>query len=59
MTVAIIVTGIALPMGPLAHYFKLQALPLGYFPWLLTILLAYMTMTQLMKGIVVKRYGWQ
>lgn len=25
---------IALPMGPLAHYFKLQALPPGYFPWL-------------------------
>lgn len=32
MTVAIIVIGIALPMGPLAHHFKLQALPQGYFP---------------------------
>ncbi len=59
MTVAIIVVGIALPMGPLAAYFKLQALPLSYFPWLVAILLAYMVMTQAMKGFYAKRYGWQ
>ena len=27
----IMAVGIFLPMGPLAHYFKLQALPLAYF----------------------------
>ncbi len=26
--------GIFLPIGPLAGYFKLQALPLAYFAWL-------------------------
>jgi Mg2+-importing ATPase len=34
MGAAIAAVGIWLPMGPLAHYFKLQALPLAYFPWL-------------------------
>ena len=27
MTLAIVTVGLFLPMGPLAHYFKLQALP--------------------------------
>ena len=34
MTLAIMAVGIFLPMGPLADYFKLQALPLAYFAWL-------------------------
>ncbi len=34
MGAAIAAVGIWLPMGPVAHYFKLEALPLGYFPWL-------------------------
>ncbi|TJZ77575.1 magnesium-translocating P-type ATPase [Chitiniphilus eburneus] len=51
--------GIFLPMGPLAHYFKLQALPWSYFPWLAAILLAYMALTQGMKGFYARRYGWQ
>ena len=46
-------------MGPLAHYFKLQALPLSYFPCLLVILLGYMGLTQAMKGWYARRYGWQ
>ena len=39
-TGVIMAVGIFLPMGPLAHYFKLQALPLSYFPILAAILLA-------------------
>ena len=46
-------------MSPLAHYFKLQALPLTYFPWLLLILVAYAVLTQAMKGWYARRYGWQ
>ncbi|MCW5322476.1 magnesium-translocating P-type ATPase [Verminephrobacter aporrectodeae subsp. tuberculatae] len=59
MTAVIMTIGIFLPMGPLAHYFKLQALPPLYFAFLPLILLAYMGLTQAMKGIYFRRYGWQ
>ncbi|MBF7684739.1 magnesium-translocating P-type ATPase [Acinetobacter sp. B10A] len=59
MTVIAVSIGIFLPMGPLANYFQLQALPVTYFIYLPVILLAYMGLTQLMKVIYVKRYGWQ
>lgn len=53
------VIGIFLPMGLLAHYFKLQALPPLYFVFLHLILLTYMGLTQAMKGLYFRRYGWQ
>ncbi len=59
MTGIIMAVGIFLPMGPLAHYFKLQALPGLYFVFLPMILLAYMGLTQAMKGLYARRYGWQ
>jgi Mg2+-importing ATPase len=59
MTVIIMAIGIFLPMGPLAPYFKLQALPPLYFVFLPLILLAYMGLTQAMKGFYTRRYGWQ
>ncbi len=59
MTVAIMAVGIFLPMGPLADYFKLQALPLAFFPFLLAIVLGYMVLTQIMKGFYARRFGWQ
>ncbi|MBJ3814140.1 magnesium-translocating P-type ATPase [Shimwellia pseudoproteus] len=59
MTLVVIVAGISLPFSPLAEYLQLQALPLGYFPWLIAILVGYMALTQLMKGIYSRRYGWQ
>lgn len=59
MSGIIIAVGIFLPMGPFAHYFKLQALPPLYFMFLPVVLLAYMGLTQLMKGIYCRRYGWQ
>jgi P-type Mg2+ transporter len=59
MTSATMLTGIAIVMGPLADYFKLQALPAEYFLWLAAILLGYMGLTQLMKGLYTRRYGWQ
>ena len=58
MTAVIMVIGIALPMTQASHYFKLQALPWLFFPWLVSILLGYMVLTQLMKGFFVRRYGW-
>ncbi len=59
MTVIIMAVGIFLPMGPLAHYFKLQALPPLYFMLLPLILLGYVGLTQLMKGWYIRRFGWQ
>jgi len=59
MTALVMIIGIFIPMGPLAHYFKLQALPPLYFVCLPIILLAYIVLTQVMKGIYNRRYGWQ
>ncbi|MCF5724594.1 magnesium-translocating P-type ATPase [Pseudomonas syringae] len=59
MTGVIMAVGIFLPMGPLAHYFKLQALPSLYFVFLPVILLAYMALTQAVKGFYIRKFGWQ
>lgn len=59
MTLAIMGIGLWLPMGPLGAYFQLQALPAAYFGWLIAILLAYATLTTLMKRVYIRRYGWQ
>jgi Mg2+-importing ATPase len=37
----------------------MEALPLAYFPWLVGILLAYMVLTQSVKGFYARRFGWQ
>jgi Mg2+-importing ATPase len=58
-TILIVSAGIYLVMGPFASYFKLQALPLIYFGYLSVILLGYMVLTQSMKGIYTRKYGWQ
>ena len=59
MTLAIMAVGLWLPAGPLAGYFKLQALPAAYFGWLVAILVGYCTLTTLMKRVYIRRYGWQ
>ncbi|QVQ24567.1 magnesium-translocating P-type ATPase [Achromobacter deleyi] len=59
MTLMVVTLGLLLPFSPLAEYFQLQALPWSYFPWLVGILLSYCVLTQLLKGIWVRRYGWQ
>jgi Mg2+-importing ATPase len=59
MTGAIVLLGLWLPMGPLAGYFKLQALPPAFFAWLAGILLGYALLTTLMKRYYIRRFGWQ
>ena len=59
MTAAILAVGIFIPMGPYADYFKLESLPLAYFPILAAILLGYMAVVQVMKGLYARRFGWQ
>ncbi|MET9696540.1 magnesium-translocating P-type ATPase [Streptomyces sp. NPDC006529] len=57
MTVLAVLTGLYLPFSPLAGPLGLVALPAGYFPWLIGILLAYCTLTQLLKGLYIKKFG--
>jgi Mg2+-importing ATPase len=59
MSAAIAAVGIFLPMGPLASHFKLQPLPPLYFVLLPLILLGYAALVQAMKGVYVRRWGWQ
>ncbi|MDN6860878.1 magnesium-translocating P-type ATPase [Pseudomonas sp. CAN2814] len=59
MTLALVGVAIFLPMGPLAHSFRMQALPSAFWPWLVAILLGYMALTQAMKGWFARRHGWQ
>ncbi|WP_288108986.1 magnesium-translocating P-type ATPase [Limnobacter sp.] len=58
MTGIIMAVGIFLPMGPLAHYFKLQALPPLYFALTALIVVGYMALTQAVKGYYARRFGW-
>ncbi len=59
MTGLIMALGVFLPMGTLAEYFKLQALPLNYFPWMVGIVLGYALLTTVMKRFYIRRFGWQ
>ncbi|AZY50140.1 magnesium-translocating P-type ATPase [Bordetella avium] len=59
MTALVMLVGLALPFSPVASYFEMQALPWTYFPFLVLILLGYATMTQKLKNVWVRRYGWQ
>jgi len=56
LTSFIMLIGIALPFSPLASAFKLEALPLAYFPWLFGILLAYCLLTQLIKNWFINKF---
>jgi len=58
-TLLVMVVGVVLPMGPLAEYFKFQALPAAFFPWLVAILISYGLTTTLMKRFYIHRFGWQ
>ncbi|MFF2191734.1 magnesium-translocating P-type ATPase [Streptomyces sp. NPDC058157] len=57
MTVLAVLTGLWLPFSPLAPALGFTALPAGYFPWLIGVLLAYCTLTQLVKTWYIRRFG--
>jgi Mg2+-importing ATPase len=57
-TLCIMAAGILLPMGSLAEYFKLQPLPLAFFPWLASILMGYALLTTAMKRFYSRRFSW-
>jgi Mg2+-importing ATPase len=57
MTGVICAIGVALPYSQFAHALDLVALPLRYWLALAAILLAYMTLTQLVKTWLIRRFG--
>jgi len=57
MTSLIMVIGIFLPFSPFAEAFKLQALPLSYFSWLIVILFSYCLLTQFIKTWFIKKFN--
>lgn len=59
MTIAIVSIGISLPMGSFSSYVSMTAVPMSYFAWLFFIVISYMILVQLMKGIYDRKFGWQ
>lgn len=56
LTFTIMAIGIIIPFSPLGTAIGLVPLPLSYFPWLITILLSYCVLTQLIKQWYMKRF---
>lgn len=58
LTSLIMVIGIAIPfLSPLAAAFKMQPLPLIYFPFLIAILVSYCVLTQFVKVWFIKKFN--
>ena len=57
LTSLIIIIGMVIPFSPLADAFKMQPLPLSYFPFLIIILLSYCVLTQLIKVWFIKKFN--
>ncbi|MFD5142041.1 magnesium-translocating P-type ATPase [Streptomyces sp. NPDC058401] len=57
MTVLAVLTGLFLPFSPLASSLGFVPLPASYFPWLIGVLLAYCTLTQLLKTVYIRKFG--
>ncbi|KOU43959.1 magnesium-translocating P-type ATPase [Streptomyces sp. WM6378] len=58
MTILAVATGLYLPFSPLAPTLGFVPVPMSYFPWLVGVLLAYCTLTQVVKGWYARRFGW-
>ena len=57
LTTAIMAIGIYIPFSPFAEAFKLQPLPMMYFPWLIGMLTCYCLLTQLIKNWFIKKFN--
>ena len=56
LTFTIIVIGTILPFTAAGAFFSMTSLPLAFFPWLGVILVCYMTLTQLVKTVYIKKF---
>ena len=58
MTAVVMTVAIFLPQGPFADYFKMQPLPGMFFVFLAAILVGYVALTQALKSLYARRFGW-
>ncbi len=56
LTTVIMVLGILIPFTPFGSALKLQPLPIGYFPWLVGILVSYCLLTQIIKNWFIRKF---
>ncbi|MHB1315966.1 MAG: magnesium-translocating P-type ATPase [Christensenellales bacterium] len=56
LTFAVIVIGVILPFTAAGAFFKMTPLPLGFFPFLALILACYITLTQFVKMLYIRRF---
>lgn len=56
LTLAVVVTGTIIPFTPVGAFLHMTALPWAFFPILAIILVGYMTLTQLVKVMYIKRF---
>jgi Mg2+-importing ATPase len=56
LTGLIVVLGLSLPLTTLGAGLGMQPLPLAYFAWLAGILMAYVLLTQLVKGWYIRHF---
>ncbi|MHB8354395.1 MAG: magnesium-translocating P-type ATPase [Burkholderiales bacterium] len=56
-SLVICTVGIWLPYSPFAHALGFTPLPLQFWPYLIVILLGYLTLAHLMKSWFIRRYG--
>jgi len=57
LTSAIMAIAIFIPFSPFATAFKMEVLPLAFFPWLIGILFTYSLLTQMVKTWFIKRFN--
>lgn len=57
LTTAIMAIGIYIPFSPFAAGLKLAPLPWQYFPWLIATIVAYCTLTQLIKNWYIRKFN--
>jgi len=59
MTGVVMAIGVFIPSGVFAAYFRMEPLPLAYFGYHVVILAAYLAVTQAIKTLYARRFGWQ
>jgi len=57
-TITVVATGIFITLSPFAYFFGFVRLPALYWPLLIATLLSYITLTQLVKTVYIKKFGY-
>ena len=58
MTLVVAAIGVWLPYSPLAAPLGFVQLPLAFWGYIAVFLLAYLTLTQVIKQAFIRKFGW-